>query len=246
MAILRLASVGSVTVACVSSGSLHQRCPNARQSSLQSGCSLLACDRYGDWRDALPADAAHFDPRLRFSYTVAMKRIGLAVLVVLLTGSAAQALPITYILSVGAGTNAVNGTITTDGTLGDLPAADITTWAFHAIGAPMFDISGTAVSVLCSPSSACFTATTTGLFAKVGSLAVFNAPNPFVAIGDGDSDTSVAVAADTITHSGFFGGAQVGTAAVPEPSTLVLLGSALAAWCGGARKRARQRQSTAV
>ena len=72
------------------------------------------------------------------------------VLVLGLLAGSAEALPITYTLtftpSASNLTDVLSGTLTTDGTLGSIFAADILSWSFTQTGANPFTISGAPVS----------------------------------------------------------------------------------------------------
>ena len=98
-----------------------------------------------------------------------MRQITLRILPVLLlvVCGLAKAGPITYGLSFTSGSNQVTGSITTDGTLGSIGAANITDWAFTDSGAYSFSIDSflTDASLICQGSS-----TTCGLTATTNTL----------------------------------------------------------------------------
>jgi hypothetical protein len=83
-------------------------------------------------------------------------------------GAIAQAvpIPITYDLSFTNGSNSLSGTITTDGTIGAINAANITAWSFTQTGPLPFSIS----SVVAGDQSQCLQATTGCFTASPSSL----------------------------------------------------------------------------
>jgi hypothetical protein len=180
-----------------------------------------------------------------------LRLVGLFVVMFVLASGAVQAIPITYLLSFSSGANTLMGTITTNGMTGIIQPGDITAWAFTASGNPMFTISGPPITA-CG-GTGCFSATLSTLSLPDDFAVNFDSQGELIAFAGGSIPYSDFPATVTWTDLGTgvgagtaIDGSQVGTAAVPEPSTLVLLGSALAAFAGVARKRARQRQSTAV
>src|ERR1700720_4677145 len=78
----------------------------------------------------------------------------LAVVLIGLCGVAA-ATPIVYGVNISDGTETVTGTITTDGNLGTLVAADITAWSFTAIGPVTFSINSTLLGALIRCGASC-------------------------------------------------------------------------------------------
>src|ERR1044071_10310075 len=96
-----------------------------------------------------------------------LKTVIQAALVLLACGMA-EASPITYTLSYAIASDQVTGTITTDGTIGNLSAANITSWSFTETGSNPFSISSLdpGASTVCqstNPNSCGLTATTSAL-----------------------------------------------------------------------------------
>jgi hypothetical protein len=81
-------------------------------------------------------------------------------------GAITQAAPITYDLSFTNGSNSLSGTITTDGTIGAINAANITAWSFTQTGPLPFSIS----SVVAGAQDQCLQATTGCFTASPSSL----------------------------------------------------------------------------
>jgi hypothetical protein len=70
-----------------------------------------------------------------------LKTTGIYAALLLLACGIAEATPTTYTLSYALGSDQVTGTITTDGTIGDLTPANITSWSFTETGSNPFSIS---------------------------------------------------------------------------------------------------------
>jgi len=181
------------------------------------------------------------------------KILGLAAAALLLSPFAAHAAPITY--NLGGFTpdptnpsNSLTGTITTDGKLGQVSAANITGWSFSINGPNAFSISSADATAQfqCFGTSSflvgdgCFIATEFALFFNFGSTV---ANDPFTNYQSNGGSVQFVTTAQggtySITANGSSGDAssryappstgQIGTASVPvpEPGTLALLGLGL-------------------
>ena len=185
-----------------------------------------------------------------------LKTVRIHAALLLLACGIAEASPITYTISYAIASDQVTGTITTDGTIGNLSAANITSWSFTETGSNPFSISslnpGTAMfCVSTNPNSCGLTATTSALvfdFLSNQNMLVFKSS----LIGDGRPDVEfIAEQAVPSGPIGYFGTGQandsfvlycnpcsnpIAVAAapagppleVPENSSIVLLGLALA------------------
>src|SRR5438477_12988117 len=96
-----------------------------------------------------------------------MKPRVLALIVIGLIGAmspVAQAIPITYNLSFTNGTDTLTGSITTDGTIGGIFAADIVAWSFTDTGPKAFSMSSAGPNFIqCQGTGGCFTASASTL-----------------------------------------------------------------------------------
>ena len=98
-----------------------------------------------------------------------LKTMGIYAALLLFACGIAEATPITYTLSYAIASDQVTGTITTDGTIGNLNPANVTSWSFTETGSNPFSISSLnpGAFILCqrigSPNSCGLTATTSAL-----------------------------------------------------------------------------------
>ena len=171
------------------------------------------------------------------------KLLGLLAVGLLAGPIAVHAAPITY--NLGGFTpdplnvsNSLFGTITTDGTIGAIFGANITAWSFSVIGPNAFSLSSAEAGAgfQCLGTSGCFTSTATTLSFNFASLI----PNdPFTNYQSNSGVVQFVTTAQggmtSITANNSLGGTRyaptssvIGTAAVPEPGTLALLGLGLA------------------
>jgi hypothetical protein len=168
-----------------------------------------------------------------------------AIWVIGAAGASAQAvpIPITYDLAFTGGKSSLSGTITTDGKIGAINAADITAWSFTQSGSYPFSISsGGSAYDLCLGSSGCFTATATALNFKFESSASFDPYAGFssgmsVAFSDAGLFAPFGVIETQCNSAACVGfpfvlyaptGDVVGTSAVPLPASIWLILSGLA------------------
>jgi hypothetical protein len=175
----------------------------------------------------------------------------------------AGATPITYSINVDLGTEDVAGTITTDGTLGSLSLADITSWSLTATGSQSFSVSSDATGARLMDGSAFgsfgfFSASSTSLFvtsvfdanATFEDLPVAQLPYVEISFGDNGPLTietcplSTATGPNTcqtfLLPTGNTTSALIGTVLTPtpEPATWALLAiGLLAVMLPGARRR---------
>jgi PEP-CTERM motif len=163
----------------------------------------------------------------------------------------AKSTPIVYNVDIAGQGETVTSTITTDGVIGGLVAADITAWSLTASGPIGLSINSSLVGagVSCAPSGCGLTASLSDLiynFADSSLALYFRVPDDGsislffsafqVAVGNGGGPNFVVGTGPIIaTASG----------SVPEPGTFALLGLALVGF-GFARKRFPGRRSTAV
>jgi PEP-CTERM motif len=174
--------------------------------------------------------------------------------------------PITYDLSFGSGApDGLTGSITTDGTIGNIFSNNITGWSFASVGTVAFSFSSTDDEMfLCTGSNGCFSSTASSLSFDFSSTqdgdprAEFSAEIPgnfrlvaFINSCCVEAEPLILVVGEPSTRPvAYAPGASevIGTAraTVPEPSSIALLGIALAAGVAVAGKRSRARQISPV
>jgi hypothetical protein len=176
-------------------------------------------------------------------------------------GSGAWAGPIVYDVSLSGQTSVLTGSITTNGQLGTVVAADITAWSFTAVGLPSFSISSS------DPGAHITCAATCGLTASLQSLTnAFDAASyiEFFSVVEAEGVKTLLDAGDyfpawfvSIPHVGgpFDHAATVGSgavfAAIPptpiaEPANLSLFAIAIAGVLAISRKPAVNRRVAAL
>jgi hypothetical protein len=179
-------------------------------------------------------------------------------------GVAMAGSPITYDVDITGAPESITGTITTNGAIGTLPAADITGWNFAATGAQSFSISSADTGAYL-PESTLLSATASALSFNFGATGGFIFDDPssqngaFVGLyghNAPNSTPSDAIYVATCTNplcnfAPKFSlvdnypkveaviGAVPTVSAVPEPATLSLFGLGLAAVALTQRRRVR-------
>jgi len=171
-----------------------------------------------------------------------------------------QAAPVVYTLKTFQdGANTLDGSITVDDDGdGKVFASEITAWQFAATGIPAFSFSSGGTNTFkCLGSNGCFSIASGALSFDFTSVnqddpyfeALSVTPYAYVSFVNALKDGSVQWSATDGVASDRLPGnviAQAPASGVPEPATVILLGTAIAACFGVSGIRSRQRQSAAV
>lgn len=171
---------------------------------------------------------------------------GFAALLLVFSASIVQAIPITYNISLTEGTNTLTGAIQTDGAIGAIATANISSWSFSQSGpgAFAFDSTMAGTQFQCIGTNGCFTSTLTTLAFNFDSLiandpfsnfqdSVGNSVNFLSTLQSGIHGIRAGQTDYIVPSSNIF----ARTSSVPEPSVIALMGLGLLGFVATRRKQ---------